>query len=184
MTVQGNTFRGPLQFHCGLRSVTWCELNSGAILGPFNPVYGAHQHQQKINRQLCSNLFRANYCPRDCPAKGSYYNPNRIQGGLRGVLQQALLVPNVFKYKVLRSEQYLELVSMQRKARGVVSGVLVSPRQGAIREPGVEPPWSPGPAKFKSADTTRPIEVLGEVGMMVLVTGWVLLTRTSVTSKS
>ena len=75
---------------------------------------------------------------------------------------------------------------MQREARGVVSvsGVLVSLRQGAIREPGVEPPWSPGPAKFKSADTTRPIEVLGEVGMMVLVTGWVLLTRTSVTSKS
>jgi len=166
MTVQGNTFRGPLQFHCGLRSVTWCELNSGAILGPFNPVYGAHQHSwtKAEDQPTSSNLFRANYCHRDCPAKGSYYNPNTCQGGLKGVLQQALLVANVFKYKVLRSEQYLELVSMQRKARGVVSGVLVSLRQGAIREPGVEPPWSPGPAKFKSADTTRPIEVLGRLG--------------------
>ena len=38
--VRGNTLRGPLQFHYGLRSLTRCELNSGAILGPFNPVYG------------------------------------------------------------------------------------------------------------------------------------------------
>ena len=53
---------------------------------------------------------------------------------------------------------------MQRKARGVVSGVLVSLRQGAIREPGLEPPWSPGPARFKSADTTRPIEVWDGMG--------------------
>ena len=47
---------------------------------------------------------------------------------------------------------------MQRKARGVVSNVLVSLRQGAIREPAVEPPWSSGPAKFK-VQTTRSIEV-------------------------
>ena len=71
---------------------------------------------------------------------------------------------------------------MQRKARGVVSSVLVSLRQGAIREPAVEPPWSSGPAKFK-VQTTRSIEVFFLEG---LVGGdfWILLTRRSVISKS
>jgi len=57
---------------------------------------------------------------------------------------------------------------MQRQARGVVSSVLVSLRQGAIREPGVEPPWSKGPAKFK-VQTTRP-QIELDFGMVVVVT--------------
>ena len=74
------------------------------------------------------------------------------------------------------------LVSMQRQARGVVSSVLVSLRQGAIREPGVEPPWSKGPAKFK-VQTTRPqieLDFWGGGGGDF----WILLKKTSVTSKS
>ena len=82
--------------------------------------------------------------------------------------------------RVFRSEQYLELVSMQRKARGMVSGVLVSLRQGAIREPGVEPPWS----QVQKCRHYKAYRSFGEVGMVVVVTGWVLLTRASVTSKS
>ena len=69
---------------------------------------------------------------------------------------------------------------MQRKARGVVSGVLVSLRQGAIKEPGVEPPWS----QVQKCRHYKAYWSFGEVGMVVVVTGWVLLTRESVTSKS